>query len=260
MAGDDPKQTPTLDEVYALIDKNRAEAAKAAQAKFHSDMEAAIAAIANISSVAGARVLADSQVASAKILINAEVGASRLLAEAEMHASRVANEALTKPPEFVEKMLLEIGKETTLLLTASAKESVEAIQRDSENAIKVLRETGALAIGEIQAMATKVETQTRADAEKAAAKLTEYRKAAHTADEAALQGEEIAQIIITAAEDASAVLKEAVKTTVDKINTITEQACSNVRQAALAAEEKVIGGQERALARLKETLYAHRRH
>ena len=89
-------------------------------------------------------------------------------------------------------------------------------------------------------MAAKVETQTRSDAEKAAAKLKEYRKTAHTADAATLQGEEVAQIIITAAEEASAVLKEAVKTTVDKLNAITEEACSSVRDAAAAAEEKVI--------------------
>jgi hypothetical protein len=59
------KHSRSLEEVYALIDKNRAEAARAAQAKFHSDMEAAIAAIATTGSIACARVQADSQVASA---------------------------------------------------------------------------------------------------------------------------------------------------------------------------------------------------
>ena len=41
MTGDYPKRPRGLDEIYALIDKNRVEAAKAAQAKFHNDMEAA---------------------------------------------------------------------------------------------------------------------------------------------------------------------------------------------------------------------------
>ena len=81
----------SLDEIYALIDKNRVDAAKAAQAKFHNDMEAAIATIASIGSIASARVQADSRVASAKVLINAELAATRLLAEAEMQASKCAS-------------------------------------------------------------------------------------------------------------------------------------------------------------------------
>ena len=62
-----PGQSSSLDEIYTLIDKNRVDAARAAQTKFHSEMETAIAAIASIGSIAGARVLADSRVASARV-------------------------------------------------------------------------------------------------------------------------------------------------------------------------------------------------
>lgn len=97
MTSDHLKRTRSLEEIYALIDKNRVDAAKAAQTKFHNDMEAAISAIASIGAIASARVQADSRVASAKVLINAELAAMRLLAEAEMQASKCASEALTKP-------------------------------------------------------------------------------------------------------------------------------------------------------------------
>src|SRR5579863_9674423 len=131
MTSDYLKRTRSLEEIYALIDKNRVDAAKAAQTKFHNDMETAISAIASIGAIASARVQADSRVASAKVLINAELAATRLLAEAEMQASRCANEALTKPREVVEAALLEIGKNTTLQLILSATESVANIQRDA---------------------------------------------------------------------------------------------------------------------------------
>jgi len=42
-----PGQSSSLDEIYTLIDKNRVDAARAAQTKFHSEMETAIAAIAS---------------------------------------------------------------------------------------------------------------------------------------------------------------------------------------------------------------------
>jgi len=257
MTSDYLKRSRSLDEVYALIDKNRIDAAKVAQAKFHDDMEAAIAAIASISSIAGARVQADSRVASAKVLIDAELAAGRLLKEAELQASKCATEILTKPREVVEAALLEIGKHTTLRLISAAKEAVENIQQDAEAAIKLLRETGAIAIREIQTLSANVTEQRKRDAELAARKLEEYRKQARTPDEAISDGEDLAQIVVAAAEQASVRLQETISATLTKINAITDEACAGVHEAALFAEKKILDGQERALARLKQTLQAH---
>ena len=257
MTSDHLKRTRSLEEIYALIDNSRVDAAKAAQIKFHNDMEAAISAIASIGAIASARVQADSRVASAKVLINAELAATRLLAEAEMQASKCANEALTKPRGVVEAALLEIGKNTTLQLILTAKQSVAKIQQDAEVAIKVLRDTGAIAIQEVQALAANVTEQTMRAAELAAKKLKEYRKEAHTADEATSEGEDLAHVVIKAAEQASVQLKEAIKTTLDEINATTDAACAAVHEAALAAEKKIHDGQGRASARLRETLQAY---
>ena len=79
----------------------------------------------------------------------------------------------------------------------------------------------------------------------------------HTPDEATSEGEDLAEIVIKAAEQASILLKEAINVTLTKINAITDQACAAVHEAALAAEQTILDGQERALARLKETLQAH---
>lgn len=257
MTSDYLKGSRNLEEVYALIDENRVAAAKAAHAKFHNDMEAAIATIVSIGSIASARVMADSRVASAKVLINAELTASRLLAEAQTQASKYANEVLTKPKEVVEAALLEIGRNTTEKLVASAKESVEKIQADAEDAIKVLRDTGAIAIREIQTLATDAAEQTKRDAELAAEKLSEYRKSARAPHEAAADEESVAQIVIKAAQEASLQLQETMKVTLAKINEITDGACMALHEAALAAEKKIYEGRELALARLEEALQAH---
>jgi len=248
------KHSRSLDEVYALIDENRGAAAKAAQARFHGAVETAMAAIISIGSIASARVQADSRVASANVLIKAELAATRLLGEAELQASQCIHEILTKPRDVIETALLEMGKQTSLQLVATAKESVEKIHRDAEAAIKVLRETGTIAIREVQALAAKVAEQTRHDAELAAEKLREYRKSARTPDQATCEGEDVAQIVIKAAEEASVNLQDAIKTTLARINAITDEACAAVQEAALAAEKKILDGQDRALARLQETL------
>lgn len=254
MVSDYLKHSRNLEEVYALIDKNRAEAARTARVKFHNDMEAAIATIASIGAIAGARVQADSRVASAKVLINAELAATRLLAEAEVQASRCAGEAATRPKEIVEAALLEIGRHTSLSLIATARELVEKIQQDAEAAIAVLRETGAIAIHEIQTLGENVTQQTKHAAELAAEKLKEYRRQAHTPDEASCDGADLASIVSSAAEEAAAQLQEAIKTTLASINATTDAACAAVHEAALAAEAKILDGHARASARLKETL------
>lgn len=257
MTRDHMRPPPSLEAIYALIDKNRAAAARAAQAKFHNDIEAAIAAIVSIGTVAGARVQADSRVASAKVLINAELAATRLLAEAEMQASKCVNATMAEPREVVETILKEIGKQTSLQLVANAKESVEQIQRDAEAAIKALRETGAIAIREVHAMGASVAEQTRHDAELAAQKLREYRKQARTPAQAASDGEDLARIVIKVAEEASVKLQETVTAALANINFVTEAACSAVRESALAAETKIEEGLKRAFARLQETLKSY---
>lgn len=257
MTSDHPRQSPSLEEIYFLIDKNRVGAARAAQAKFHNDVEAAIATIVSIGTIAGARVQADSRIASAKVLINAELAATRLLAEAEVQASKLANKAMTKPKDVVDAALMDIGKQTSLRLIATAKELVAQIEQDAEAAIKILRETGATAIREVQAMAANMVEQTKRDAELAAEKLKEYRKHMHTPADAASEGVDLARIVIRAAEEASAKLQETLKATLANINATTDAACTAVHEAALVSEKRIEEGLERALARLQETLKAH---
>jgi hypothetical protein len=257
MSDDHPRRPEGLEEIYALIDKSRADAAKAAQAKFHNEIEAAISAIASISSIAGARVLADSRIASANVLINAELAATRLLADAEMQASRAASEVLIKPREVVQASLLEMGRHTSLQLATSAQQSVEKIQQDAEAAILVLRETSAIAIREIQTLAVTVAEQTKHDAALAAEKLKEYRKTARTVEGATSEGEEAAKTVIKAAEDASIQLQIAIRNTMAQITQIADEACSFVREAALAAEKKIKDSLEKALKRLNDVLKVH---
>jgi hypothetical protein len=73
----------------------------------------------------------------------------------------------------------------------------------------------------------------------AAEKLKEYRKSGRTIDEATSQGEDVAKIIIEAAQDAALKLQGAIRTTLSKINAVTNEVCSVVQKAALAAEKKI---------------------
>jgi hypothetical protein len=257
MNDDHPRRSVSFEEIYALIDKSRMDAAKAAQTKFHIEIETAISAVASISSIAGTRVLADSRVASANVLINAELAATRLLADAEIQASKAAREVLTKPREVVQAALLEIGRHTSLQLATSAQQAVEKIQRDAEAAIQLLRETSTIAIREIQTLATTVAEQTKHDATLAAEKLKEYRETARAAEDAKSDGEDAAKIVIKAAEDASIHLQDSTKKTMAQITKIADVACSLVREAALAAEKKINDSLEKALIRLKDALTAH---
>jgi len=157
----------------------------------------------------------------------------------------------------VEAALIEIGKQTSLQLAMNAKESVAKIQQDAEAAITALRETGAVAIREVRAAAAYVAEQTKRDAELAAHKLNEYRKQVHTPADAASDGEDLAQIVIKAAEEGSVKLQETLQATLDNINAMTDAACLTVHEAALASEKRIEEGLERALARLQETLKSY---
>ena len=88
-------------------------------------------------------------------------------------------------------------------------------------------------------------------------KLKEYRESARNTDNAAAEGEDVAQIVIKAAQDASVHLQAAIEKTMTHIIAITDEACSAVRDAALAAEKRIQESLEKALARLKDTLKAH---
>ena len=248
-----------MDEVYALIDKDRAAAAEAARMKFRGDVESAITAVTEISTVAGARIASNSQVASAKILIDAEVSATRLLAEAEVRAAQCVSESLKKPKEFVESMLLEISRATSEHLTAAASDSVVAIRRDAQLAIEDLRKAGAAAILEMQGLASRVEAQLVADAKSAEERLRKFRERPHTAEEAETEADHACKLVAEAASEGAASLRETVNRSFAAINKITDDACAAIQNAALAAEERLAQAQARALVRLDEVITLNRK-
>ncbi len=252
------KNVRSIEEVYALIDRNRTAAAEAARMKFRSDVDAAVAAVTDISAVATARILADSQVASAKIMIDAEVGAARLLSEAELRAAQCAKDILNTPAEKVEAMLVEIASVTSSRLSAGASSAVELIRRDAEEAVRKLKQTGTDAIRDIRDLAAKVEAQIEADAKTAAEKLAKFRARPHTPEEASVEAERAADLVGAAANQGMTDLRAALDHTFARINKITEDACLAVQDAALAAEKRLNEGRERALARLNEVLAIHR--
>jgi hypothetical protein len=248
------KQTRTIDEIYALIDKDRGAAAEAARLKFRGDIDSAIAAVSEISAVAGTRIVADSQVASAKILIDAEVSATRLLSEAELRAARCVHESLSKPHQVVEAMLLEISRSTSEHLSTAANDSIAAIKRDAETAIASLKVAGANAIQEMQELASRVENQLNIDAGVAAEKLRKFRERPHSAEEAETEADRACRLVIRAASEGTSSLRVALNGSLETVNKITDEACAAVQDAAQAAEKRLSQGQAQALRRLDELI------
>jgi hypothetical protein len=242
----------SLEEIYALIDKDRAAAAKAAQARFHSMVETGIAAIVSLEAIAGTRVQTDSRIASANVLIKAELAAARLLAEAKAQASRSASQAVTQTKHVVEAALTEIGKQTSLRLIATTRQAVEIIQRDAEAAMQVLKETRVIAVRDGRALAADAAEQTRREARLAAENWKQGRDSARTT--AACDGDDVALIVITAAEVAAVKFQDAMKARLDDINAVTDAACLAVHEAALASKMTIEEGVARASAQLQETL------
>jgi hypothetical protein len=244
-----------LEEIYALIDKDRVAAAKAAQARFHGMVETGIAAIVSLEAIAGTRVRTDSRIASANVVIKAELAAARLLAEAKAQASRSANQAVAQTKHGVEAALTQIGKQTSLRLIATTREAVEMIQRDAEAAIQALKETRVMAVRDGRALAADAAEQTRREARLAAETWKQGGESARTA--AACDGDDVALIVITAAEVAAVKFQDAMKASLDDINAGTDAACLAVHDAALASKMKIEEGVARALAQLQEALKTH---
>lgn|GEM_PF-3959931 len=246
-----------LEEIYALIDKDRVAAAKAAQARFHSMVETGIAAIVSLEAIAGTRVQTDSRIASANVLIKAELAAARLLAEAKTQASRWASQAAVQTKDVVEAALTEIGKQTGLRLIATAGKAAEMLQQDAEAAMQVLKETRVSAVRDARALAADAAEQTTREARLAAGKLKDYREDARAAAAAASDGDDVAQIVIGAAEVAAVKFQEAMKAALDNINAVTDAACLAVQEAALASKKNIEEGIAHALAQLQDTLKPH---
>lgn len=261
MPSRDLDQNRSLEELYGLMDRDRAAAARLAEAAFKADVDAALAGIVEISAVAGARVMADTQVASAKLLIDAEVAATRLSVGAEIAISEYRRHVLDsesgEPPEVVEAMIADIGRIHSEHMSDSARLSIEAIQRDADAAIAKLKEVGDTAIGEIRDLATSLSLRTQANAAVASEKLKAYRQHPHTEEDAAAEEDAASRMVVDAAEAAAIALRQGAEEALGQIHRITDEACANIRAAALVAQGRIEATREKALARLRQVVEFH---
>ena len=255
-------QGRSLEELYALMDRDRVAAARLAQSVFAADVDAALAGIVEISSVASARVMADTQVASAKLLIDAEVAATRLSVGAELAISEYRRHVLDSDsadsPEVVEAMIAEIGRVHSEHLSDSARQSIEAIQRDADAAIARLQEVGVAAIADIRDLATTLSLRTQAEAAKACERLKTYRQHPHTQEEVVAAEDEAVQLLADAAEVSAHALRDGAAAALRNIHGITDEACANIRSAAIAAQTRIEATREKALARLRQVVEFHK--
>jgi len=252
MTSNTHQNSKPLEEIYEFLDNNCTNASNIAEAKFISSIEGASAAIASHRTIASARLHADYRVASSKLMIKAELAATYLLANADMQAAKLDTSMLTGPKEDLKDALIEISKETSLILIETAREAVDAINRGAETAMKCLRQAGEKATRDIQKLAKKLAEQTKKSAAFAAKKLKLYRDRVHTSEEALLDGKIFSEIIIVAAKQASDQIQKTLAGMLAHITAVTDQACLIVHEAALAAEQGVLEARERALTRLKE--------
>lgn len=256
MTGEKSIHAQTLEDLYAMMERDRDAAEVIAETTFQAEVNAAVNTIAEISSVASARILADTQVASAKILIDAEVAATRLSTGAEMAIAEVKKQARLKPKASVEASIVAIGHIHSTQVTESARHAVEAIERDAQAAIAKLRQLGNAAIEEIHtfAMATSLrsEAATRADE-----LMKTFKETPHTMEEAAAEGGKAAAIILAAAKSASDTLQQKLDATLRNIHAVTEEACQAITIATAKAVERVEAARGNALERIGEAMRQH---
>ena len=104
----------SVEELVALIDRDRLAAADMFASSFAYDVATSVATITEISTIASARVSADMQVVSAQILTDAEVTAATLLASAEMfvveHRKQRSRPAAKGANAASEDVFREIGQ------------------------------------------------------------------------------------------------------------------------------------------------------
>lgn len=262
MVSDYLKQTRPLSELQGIIDSDRMAAAALAEATFRHDVNAAITSITEINAVATARVSADTQVASAKMQIDAEVVATRLMADAQIAISEykryVENQTSAVPAEVVSGMIQQIGEKHTTQLSLQAKTSIEAIQRDAQDAIAKLKEIAGTAISDIHSIAASINADVDSAATTAAEKLRAFRKESHSLEETTQEAEEAAMQIEAAAARASLELQTSVYAALENIHKSTDEACTTIKIAANAATEKIATAREKALATIRTVLEFHK--
>jgi hypothetical protein len=254
-------QVRSLDELYAVMETDRLAAARLAESTFRNDVDAAIASIADISSVAGARVMADTHVASAKLLIDAEVASTRLAVGAEMAVAEYKRHAQEQspPPDVstIETAIQAIGKAHTDQLSQGARLSVEAIEREAAAAIARLKEIGSNAITEIRDFAALTSIKTHENAAHAAERLRSFRQSPQTLDAVAAEGDKAAAIVLEAAENAAVTLREAADVAFGKIMVVTDEACETIQAAAREATLRIEMAREKALTRIRAAAHLH---
>jgi len=245
----------TMEELYALMERDRIAAAGLAADVFQNDVAMAVTTIAEINAVACARVQADTQVASAKMLIDAEVVAVRLSANAEAAISEYKRLLVGgESRETVSAMIKEINRRHSAEMTLNSKTAIEGIERDAAAAITKLKAIGAAALDDIHCLAKEVSWRVEDDAKLAAEKLATYRQTPHSAEEAVAEADQAAKIVREAAEESSRHLQRTLDAAIRNITATADEACANVAEASKRATERILAALDEALRRVQEVV------
>jgi hypothetical protein len=253
MADNKSETIQSIEDLYALIERDRLAAELVAERVFQNEVNAAVNAITEISTVASTRILTDTQVASAKIQIDAEVSATRLAAGAEMAVAEVMSQRNSLSKTAIKVLIATIGDSASVQLSNVAKQSIDTMASEAEAAIAKLRKIADAAIEEIHNYAIDTTTRMQAAAT-AAARMKAFRTEDHTPGEIVAEGTRVANFVSLAAEAASRVVQQKLDATLRSIRTVSDEACSNIRISVENAVKRIEAARIKAESRISEAI------
>lgn len=250
--------TGTLEDLYALIERDRTAAETLSKSVFKEEVALAVSRISDTCQVSSARIMADVQVTSAKLASDAEVAAAHLAAEAEVAAveilQKVSGDTGQQAVEIAQGMIAEMGRVGSEKLSEHAQESIAAIQKEADQAIEALKQKSAQSIEEIQVLADRVTGQLKENAKLAATKFTAFKDHDPTRVEVVQEAAEAADKILQAAEEYSIELQAAVNEAIIISNRDTDRAIIDLKAASDISAQRIIESRVKAKSRIDEVV------
>jgi hypothetical protein len=203
MVSDYLKHARSLEELDALIEKDRVAAALIIKTQFIEKVIHCIAHIDKACEISLARIVSESEIAAARITANSEIATARLGARFKIILSEIEKLNLTgisqRELEVTMAMLSESSRQYAVDLAAEAKQGIQQLEEDTADAISRIKKHAEDSIAEIEAVKAEVLKQNNEAAAAAHQKLQASKSQDRTQEQVAREGVDAAGVVLSAA-------------------------------------------------------------
>jgi hypothetical protein len=242
----DPDNIQSIEDLYALIERDRIAAEALAQRVFLREVKVAVGSITDVTAVASTRIMTDTQVASAKIQMDSEVMEARLLVSGEIAATEIE---VARERGAESAHITQLATDQAAQLSDTARQLIDSMVAEAEAAVAKIRQIGEDAINEIHSYALDTTARMRAS-DTAAARMNAYKAEEHSVDDIVAEGAKAANFVTLAAESALLLLQKMRDDAVQNIRAATDKACTDIKDAVERAAERIGAARIKAQARI----------